>query len=812
MSGVFDGGSPLPMSGGRARSYSVSARRLQANIGVLTSGGDAPGMNAAVRAAVVMGISLGAKVYLIQEGYQGMVDGNEFIEEATWAKVSDVIHVGGTFIGSARCKAFRERPGRLKAAKNLICKGITNLVVIGGDGSLTGANLFREEWPSLVEELFANGDISEGQKELHSHLQIVGLVGSIDNDFCLTDMTIGADTALHRILECADALKTTAQSHQRTFVLEVMGRHCGYLALVAGIASAADWIFIPEDPPEDGWEEAMCAKLEEAKTLGQRLCIVVVAEGATDRQGNHISADHIKKVITERLNHDTRVTILGHVQRGGSPSAFDRILGTRMGAEAIAALRDSTPETPAYVISISGNREKRVPLMEAVLKTQSVAKAVSEARFKDAVELRGKSFMNNLEIYRTLNNRHVPEEATSVIEGKAAKLNTFGNSPADQAWSPKMELFNRQRTQVIAVMNMGNPAPGMNAAVRAVVRTLFYEDNYNVLLVSEGFDGFLLDQVEYANWSSVSGFLGSGGSILGTNRTVPSKIPKVAEKFEAHNICGLVVIGGFQAFQSVKILNDAREDYRQFCIPMIVVPATISNNVPGCELSIGCDTALNAICRACDVIKQSAQGTRKRVFIIETFGGYCGYLATMAAMACDADAAYIHEEKFSIEDLKDDVYHIQEKIKCSDIQRGMLVRNENANDNYTMEFMERLLNEEGKGSFSARSNRLGHMQEGHHPTAYDRNYASKMGVRAGQWMVKQINMCTGADGSSVLTIKPESAVVLGMTHGKLEFLPIATVALDADFKLTRPKTQWWMRLRILLRALAKHHCFDLTDT
>jgi len=364
---------------------------------------------------------------------------------------------------------------------------------------------------------------------------------------------------------------------------------------------------------------------------------------------------------------------------------------------------------------------------------------------------------------------------------------------------------------VIAVMNMGNPAPGMNAAVRSVVRTLFYEDNFKVLLVFEGFDGFLRNEVESANWSSVSGYLSSGGSNLGTSRNVPKDIKKVAEKFEKHNICGLVVIGGFQAFESVNILNEAREDFREFCIPMIVVPATISNNVPGCELSIGCDTALNAICKACDVIKQSAQGTRKRVFIIETFGGYCGYLATMSAMACDADAAYIHEEKFSIEDLKDDVYHLQDKIRSSYIQRGLLVRNENANDNYTMEFMERLLNEEGKGSFSARSNRLGHMQEGHHPTAYDRNYASKLGVRAGQWMVKQINECTGADGSTVLTIKPSSAVVLGMTYGTLEFLPIAEVAKKADFKRTRPKEQWWMRLRILLRALAKHHCFDLTD-
>lgn len=341
-------------------------------IAVFTSGGDSQGMNAAVRAVVRMGLYMGCRVYFIREGYQGMVDdqGGDFIIEASWVSVSGIIHKGGTVIGSARCSAFRERQGRLKAAHNLIKFSITNLVVIGGDGSLTGANLFRQEWSSLLDELLLTKEITADKRQACSHLNIVGMVGSIDNDFCGTDMTIGTDTALHRILEAIDAIVTTASSHQRTFILEVMGRHCGYLALVAALASEADYMFIPEYPPENGWQEALCSKLQAERDEGQRLNIILVAEGAIDREGNPITADDVKKVIVDTLHQDTRITVLGHVQRGGSPSAFDRILGCRMGAEAVLALLEATPDSEACVVTLSENQAIRVPLMSCVLKVR----------------------------------------------------------------------------------------------------------------------------------------------------------------------------------------------------------------------------------------------------------------------------------------------------------------------------------------------------------------------------------------------------------------------------------------------------------
>ena len=183
----------------------------------------------------------------------------------------------------------------------MVERGIDALVVIGGDGSLTGANLFRQEWPELLAELVDAGEISpEVAADGHPFLRLVGLVGSIDNDMSGTDMTIGADTALHRIVEAMDALRSTASSHQRTFVVEVMGRHCGYLALMSSLATAANWLLIPEQPPEKDWAQQMCRDIKAGRLIGRRQSVVIVAEGAQDRDGNPITADEVRTLLEER--------------------------------------------------------------------------------------------------------------------------------------------------------------------------------------------------------------------------------------------------------------------------------------------------------------------------------------------------------------------------------------------------------------------------------------------------------------------------------------------------------------------------------
>uniref|UniRef100_A0A8C4YGD0 6-phosphofructokinase type C n=1 Tax=Gopherus evgoodei TaxID=1825980 RepID=A0A8C4YGD0_9SAUR len=709
-------------------------------------------MNAAVRAVVRMGIYVEAKVYFIYEGYQGMVDGGDNIVEVSWESVSSILQVGGTVIGSARCKEFRTREGRLKAAFNLIQRGITNLCVIGGDGSLTGANLFREEWSGLLEELAQSGKIEEEAVKKYVYLNIVGMVGSIDNDFCGTDMTIGTDSALHRIIEVVDAIMTTAQSHQRTFVLEVMGRHCGYLALVSALACGADWVFIPEYPPEEGWEDQMCVKLSENRARKKRLNIIIVAEGAIDSHNKPITSEKVKDLVVQQLGFDTRVTILGHVQRGGTPSAFDRILASRMGVEAVLALLEATPDTPACVVSLSGNQAVRLPLMECVQMVSSGRRASLHL----FINYNKVSFENNLNTYKLLSHRKPDTELPKVIR-------------------------------------------------------VGITEGHNMFAVIDGFEGFANGQIKEISWRDVGGWTGQGGSLLGTKRTLPAKyLEKIADQMRTNNINALMVIGGFEAYESCLQLAEARARFEEFCIPICVLPATISNNVPGTDLSIGADTALNAIVETCDRIKQSASGTKRRVFIIETMGGYCGYLANMGGLAAGADAAYIFEEKFDIRELQANVEHLTEKMKTS-IQRGLVLRNENSNENYTTDFIYQLYSEEGKGVFDCRKNVLGHMQQGGAPSPFDRNFGTKVSAKAVQWISKKLRE-TYRRGK-VFANTEDSVCLLGMRRRNLIFQPVVELKDQADFVHRIPKEQWWLKLRPLMKILAKYKTsYDVSDS
>ncbi|KAL7073896.1 hypothetical protein ACQ4LE_006526 [Meloidogyne hapla] len=740
------------------------------SMAVFTSGGDSSGMNSAVRSVVRTGLFFGCHVFFIKEGYEGMVKGGDNIVEANWNSVSDIIQWGGTIIGSARCKEFRERLGRKTACKNLIAKGITHLVCIGGDGSLTGANTFRQEWPSLVKELLDAKEITEEQANNCANVQIVGMVGSIDNDFCGTDMTIGTDTALQRIVEAIDSVVSTAQSHQRAFVIEVMGRHCGYLALVASLASEADFCFIPEWPQPVNWEEVLCKKLENSRELNQRLNIMIVAEGAIDREGTPISSEKVCNSVKTRLGYDTRITVLGHVQRGGSPSTFDRLLGCRMGAEATLALMQMTPESEPSVISTDSNQMVRVPLMECVRRTQDVQKAMDAKNFEKAVHLRGQSFQRNLNTYRLLTKLHTPKEKDNLSGGVC---------------------YN------VAVMNVGAPAGGMNAAVRAFVRMALYH-RCKVFGIYNAFEGLAEGKVEELDWEAVAGWGRVGGSKLGTQKQLPTKyMDQIAVQLKKHQIQALLIVGGFEAFNSALILSRNKEQYPEFAIPICVIPCTISNNVPGTSLSLGSDTALNEICRLVDNIKQSANGTKRRVFIIETMGGHCGYLATFAALATGADNAYIFEERFTADDIKEDVKVIAEKMKTG-VQRYLIVQSEGASANYNTDFVDRLFREEGKGEFSTRVNILGHAQQGGRPTPFDRNLGAKFGIRALEHLLELLNIKRKGDD------KKDCCGLLGLVDRALLFTPVEELALNTDFENRLPKHQWWLKVRPLLRILAKH--------
>ena len=274
------------------------------SIAVMTSGGDSPGMNAAVRAVTRTALHQGVKVWGIRGGYHGLLD--EEIFEMESKDVSDIIQRGGTFLGTARCKRFTTPEGRMLGYKNLVDRGIQGLVVVGGDGSLRGASTLSKE----------------------TGIPIVGLPGTIDNDVWGSDYTIGCDTAANTIIDAMNKLRDTASAHRRIIVLEVMGRNSGWLAMVAGISGGAEYILVPEEPFN---LDEICEDMKEEYAKGKRYILMVVAEGAG-------KAAEIGPMVAEKTGLDTRVSKLGHIQRGGSPSVIDRVKASQLGEHAALAI------------------------------------------------------------------------------------------------------------------------------------------------------------------------------------------------------------------------------------------------------------------------------------------------------------------------------------------------------------------------------------------------------------------------------------------------------------------------------------------
>lgn len=743
-------------------------------VAVFTSGGDSCGMNPAVRAVVRTALNLGSRVFIIRKGYKGMINdtNGKYIQEANWNSVCGILNKGGTDILSARSPEFKTKEGRLKAAANLVKNGICNLVCIGGDGSLTGVNLFSQEWPSLLEELVNTNVITKEQQQSCSHLKIVGLVGSIDNDFCGTDMTIGADTALFRILEEIDNILTTASSHERIFILEVMGRHCGYLALVAAVACESSTVFIPESPPEDGWQDKLIAKLKADKA--NKFNFILVAEGAKDRQGNKITIDMIKKVLDDKGGlHDVRVTVIGHKQRGGIPSAFDRILGSREGHEAVKVLLEDDPESTNYVISLDGNKVVREPLMACVERTQEVTKAMAEGRFDDAVQLRGRSFQRNLGLYQKL------------CDISPSTNNAF-------------------RCGIICI---GPPSCGMNSAIRAFVRRVISRGG-QVLAFINGIDGLSEGKVRELQWQDVNGWTFEAGTRIGTRRTIlsdPVVLEKVSQQLEKNKIQGLAIIGGFEAYHCSLQMFKARSTYYSLRIPVAVIPATMSNNVPGTDYSLGCDTTLNELIKDSDRLMKSAEATGRRVFVMETMGGHCGYLATMAGLAGGAEQAYICEEKLDLKKLIKDINEMDKKME-GPVTRGLIMRNEKTD--YSTDLIVDLFGKEGK-SFTTKKHVSGYTQQGGNPSPFDRKLGATMGVMACDWIVDDmLKIDSGKPATDFLD--KESIVLIGLVKKGYEKTPVYD--LKADFNRRMPtEAQGFLELRPLLRILSMPNYDDKVD-
>lgn len=311
-------------------------------IAVMTSGGDAPGMNAAIRAVVRTGLEYNIEVYGVRQAYTGLLNGD--FELLTSREVSGILQRGGTILQTARNEEFKTKQGQQRALRRLNERGIEGMVVIGGDGSLRGA------------------------LALHNlGVKVVGIPGSIDNDIWGTNMSIGVDTALNTILDALDRIRDTATSHQRAFLIEVMGRNCGYLALMGGILGGAEVVITPE---REITMEEVAASLDDSYVRGKTHAVAVIAEGAP------FSTTELAEYLNKRqVGFEIRISILGHVQRGGSPTAFDRLLATRMGVRAVEALIEGQT---GVMVGLSGREIKTVSLEDVTTKVRQISESYYE--------------------------------------------------------------------------------------------------------------------------------------------------------------------------------------------------------------------------------------------------------------------------------------------------------------------------------------------------------------------------------------------------------------------------------------------------
>ena len=696
-------------------------------------------------------LARGAQPYAIYEGWQGACVGGDSIKKMEWSDVSSILAEGGTVIGTARSADFRTYEGRHRAAANLLEHGIDHLVVIGGDGSLSGTNEFRGEWAQHVAELAAEGVISPETAAEHPALIIVGLVGSIDNDLVGTDMTIGADTALHRILDAIDQLTSTAASHQRTFVVEVMGRHCGYLPLMAAVAGGADYVFTPEDPAGPGWQDDLAEHLRVGREAGRRESIVLVAEGAHDRDGNELSTQLIADTIQERTGEDARVTILGHVQRGGTPSAYDRWMSTLLGYAAVQEILASSAEDEPVILGVRRNRITRIPLMKAVHDTRAVKDLIAAGDYAAAQASRGSSFSSMVGINQILST---PPQLTPEPTGEIKR---------------------------VAILHAGGLAPGMNTAARVAVR-LGIARGWTMLGVDGSWSGLADDRVRELSWSDVEGWAFKGGAELGTKRDIPpvEQFYALGRAIERNEIDALLIIGGMNAYLGVHAITSEKDRYPAFQIPMLLIPASIDNNLPGCELAIGTDTAINNATWAIDRIKESAAAS-KRCFIAETMGRRCGYLTLMSALSGGAEYMYINEESPSLQQIAADADRMVNSFK-SGRRLFLTLVNESASRYYDRDFLADVFTAESEGIYDVRHQALGHMQQGGAPSPYDRLLATRLIARAFDQLVAQFES------------GDRRAYYIGQVGNAVEARPVKQMFDDLDIVNRRPFHQWWLDL------------------
>ena len=677
-------------------------------IAMLTSGGDAPGMNACLRGVVRTALNKGWEVYGIRDAYQGLVEGGEKIFPIDWVDVSWNFREGGTFLGSARYTDLigdseQAQKLKLKALLNLKKLGISALIVIGGDGSLTGAY-------DMFKFLRQNGSLNTELGGME--LAIVGIPGSIDNDIAFTDMSIGADTTLNTIVECIDKLRDTATSHKRINIVEVMGRLRGYLAVMSGLATGADRIFIREEKITRDKLNAMLNDLAESFIHGQRAGVIVRSEGAV------FSTNFIKETISVLLEpkREVRETVLGHLQRGGNPSAFEIILATRIGVRAVQLLEYPCPEP--QMIGLNNGQVTAVALADCLNKIMTP-------------EFRGELSRNTKTAFHL--NRILEEPPTETLTGSR-----------------------------IGILTDGSNVSGMNMAIRAVAR-LAINSGTEVIGIKGGFSGLVQGSASAFPlvWSmlELSGVMRRAGTLLGVSGIdVPlseQDFSVMQDQVSALKLDGLVIIGDRATYESAEQLAD------RIAIPLVAIPAALNCNIPGTDWVIGMDSALNDMRKGIDRAADAAH-VLKKVFLVHIKGAYCSCLVRSAALAGGAEAVIIDENEDDW-----DVFQLRVENKVRDLHRIIALGKSFATiiffsrcqekTDQALDYIKLKIREAGiklETSLMSLETSLG----GIVPTAFDRILAQRLGEKALATLQK--NMHSRSRGFHIVGIHGKEITVL----------------------------------------------------
>jgi 6-phosphofructokinase len=474
-----------------------------------------------------------------------------------------------------------------------------------------------------------------------------------------------------------------------------------------------------------------------------------VAEGAIDESGASIKCYDVKKIIEAATGADTRETILGHVQRGGAPSALDRYISTILGVRAVEVVLEAKEGFIPVMVGTVGGKTIETDLSECVRNTRRVATEMAKKDYEAAFALRDYCFKESFKLVQVL------------------------SSTAD-AYPPPT------KSKTIAILHVGSPCPGMNAAVRAAAR-MAISKGYIPFLFYNGFTGVANADGFICTWRGVANWAHQGGAHLGSNREIPSKVgfQPIADTLAKYHINGLVIIGGWTSYISAKELYENSNQYPQFKIPIVCVPASIGNNCPGTNMSIGSDTALNVIVNTSDAIKCSGLSSRRRIFIVEVMGSYSGYLALAGGISAGAHLCYTPEKGIALEQVLEDIKKMKTRFSTC-LSTSLILNGENASDVYTTNMLKELFQEESEEMYDVRMLILGHVQQGNLPSPQDRIFASLLGSHAVSILEDKIE-----------NLKDTWYGSIGIDEYGLKESPFNEIEPNMDFKRKVAVDSWW---------------------